>query len=220
MRHFRYWAGYVLRFRAQAIVQPLLDSLLYRFSRRASFESIKIVAPPGGEGEAETRFLRHTVETLRLIQAVDPRRFRRLQREVAIIDDRPLLALGAYSRPGRRCSIDFARYEAEKREQDPEWFHWIYATTLVHEATHGAVYSRHVSYTRKTRVRIERLCCMEARRFATRADREDRPWSDTLAPPFDEERWHESWHSTRWQKTRKLFARYQEVSAAEKSKKR
>ena len=196
MRRFRYWLGYLLRFRTRLIVQPLLEPLLDRFGRCASFEGIKIVAPPGKESAAKTPFLRRTVDTLRLIQAVDPRRFRRLQREIVVIADTPSLAVGSYRRPGRRCQIDFARYDAEWREQHPEWSQWVCATTLVHEATHGAICSRHVYYTRKLRGRIERLCCTEARRFATRADREDRQWSDTLVPPFDEERWHESWHAS------------------------
>lgn len=218
MRRFRYWLGYLLRFRTRLIIQPLLELLVDRIGRCVSSEGIKIVAPPGQQSVAETPFLRHMVETLRLIRSVDPRRFRRLQREIAVINDAPSLSTGSYGRPDRRCQIDFARYDTEWREQYPEWSQWVYATMLVHEATHGAVYSRHVHYTRKTRVRIERLCCMEARRFATQADREDRQWSDALVPPFDETRWHESWHASPWQKLRKLFARYREVSAMEKSK--
>ena len=217
-RRLKYWVGYILRFNVRLIYEPGLKSLVSRLGRQTSFEGIRIVAPPGNRGEEEAPFLRHTVGTLRLVQSMDLRRFRRLQREITVIEDDPSLALGIYCRPGRRCSIDFARYDAQMWEQDPEWGQWVYATTLIHEATHGALYSRHILYTPELRTRIERLCCTEARRFATRADREDRQWSDALVPPFDETRWHKSWRSTRWQRVKGLIARYREVYAAQKAK--
>lgn len=218
MRHFRFWASHVLRFRTGLVVTPLLESLVDLAGRRASFEGIKIVAPPTPGKGPEPPFLRHTVAALRLIQSMDPRRFRRVQREIAVISAAPGLSFASYGRPGRRCRVDFACVDTDLWQQEPEWYHWFYATVLVHEATHGAIYSRHVQYTPKLRARIERLCCAEARRFATRADREDRQWSDALVPEFDERKWYESWHLTRWQRTKRLFARLREVLRDEKTK--
>ena len=71
--------------------------------------------------------------------------------------------------------------------KDHDWYLRCYAATLVHEATHGAIYSRYIGHTRRNRLRIERLCHTETLRFLRRLDKPDRVWSEQIAGVFDEE---------------------------------
>ena len=59
----------------------------------------------------------------------------------------------------------------------------------------------------KLRARIERLCETEARRFANKADSNERTWSDTLVEKFDEKKWRNSWSVNPYQRTKKLLLR-------------
>ena len=60
--------------------------------------------------------------------------------------------------------------------------------------------------TKARRTRIERLCCTEERRFATRANREDRRWSDVLVPPFDKGAWRVFWDASLFQRAKMAVA--------------
>ncbi len=219
LREGCYWVSHVLRYRGRLVTEPLVyRHILERLASRVTFEGIKIIGPPVGKGESQPPFLENTVAALRLIQSADPRRFRRVQREIALVEDTPLLASASYRRLTKYCAVDYARYDADKLRQHSEWYAWVYATVLVHEATHGAVYSRHIQYTPRLRERIERLCCAEARRFATRADREDRQWSEVLAPAFNAEGYRARWRMTRWQGLKQLTMRYGQVWRAGRKK--
>ena len=198
MRRFRYRVGYGWRHWRALLLAPLMRGLLRRWAQ-GSAGGIAIL-DFGRRRHVEPRFVPDTVAALRLIEAVDPRRFRRIRREIDIILNREGLSAGSYNRPWRTCEIDYGRIGHP--DQHPEWYRWWYAGLLVHEATHGALYSRRIPYTGALRARIERLCCTEQRRFAARADTEGRRWSEVLAPPFDERRWHRSWNLTRWQRTK------------------
>jgi len=105
--------------------------------------------------------------------AHDPRRFRRVQREAHVVVVRSLRDMsGGYKRLGRRIFLNFTHLQAAE-EYGPnhayyEWFVAWWACTIVHEATHGALYSRYIPYTRETYLRIERMCHDEEARFAAR----------------------------------------------------
>ena len=92
LRKVRYWVSYVLRYRSALVVYPLLYWVIGRIGSRTWFEGIEVLAPPVSKGEDEPPFLRDTIAALRLIQAVDPSRFRRVQREIATIEDDPRLS--------------------------------------------------------------------------------------------------------------------------------
>ncbi len=208
LRKGRYWVSYVLRHRGRLVTWPLMHRhVIERIGNCTTFEGIKIIAPPARKEEIGPPFLEGTVAALRLIQSVDPRRFRRVLREIAFVEDMPLLSLASYRRLMKSCAVDYAQYDSEQRKQHPEWYTWLYATCLVHEATHGAIFSRHIQYTSRLRERIERLCWTEERRFATLADREDRQWSETLVPAFDVERYRAGWRMSWWQRAKRLTLR-------------
>jgi len=133
-------------------------------------------------------FVEWTKEALSIIRDADPRRFRRIQKEIGCVCD-TLIQHGEahYVRYARLCRVDFSRFYA------PENRHFAvrrYARALVHEATHGHLYSMHFPYTRATRLRIEMICDAEANRFAARLSP---PWNTQLVLTFDQSRWIPHW---------------------------
>jgi hypothetical protein len=200
MRRICFYTGYLLRNWPASMVAPC-ERRLFESATLETMDGIKIVGDSLTRisREANQRFHLDTIAALRLIKSVDSRRFRRLQREVSYIVNSPLFAFASYSRATKSCYIDYPTMNPDT-ESNPEWYSWWYASVLVHEATHGAIFSRLINYTPDTRVRIERLCHTEQRRFATRSDTPDRLWSEPMVGMFDEKRWHGTWHSTFWRR--------------------
>lgn len=165
----------------------------------AEHDGIRLVNICSLSGSEEV-FLQRTREALEYISTHDPRRYRRIKREVRCIINCPLLSTGAYSRPFRWCMVDFNRLDFATH---PEWYHYYLSALLVHEATHGSFYSLWIGYTKKTRRRIERLCCLEEKRFAKRAIPE---WAQEGVGAFDPLDWQDAWHQPRSQRRRRLWA--------------
>jgi hypothetical protein len=86
-----------------------------------------------------------------------------------------------------------------------------YAATLVHESTHGAIYSRYIGNTRGNRLRIERLCYAEQLRFLKRLDTPGRLWSEQIAGVFDENYFVQYYRASRVSQLRTLFRRIADV---------
>jgi len=198
MRRLRYRLWYWSRYWLGLLAAPVLRGGYWLMKKdSSSFEGIWIV-DSSIRGRDRAGFNTDTVAALDLIQRVDPRRFARIQREIEfIVHSESLGSRGTYKRAERTCYIDYSRFEFS---DNTEWNLWLYASTLVHEATHGAIDSRFVGYTPRLRARIERLCHTEQQRFVRLADTPERSWSDSLLGPFDETRWHASWYRTRRQK--------------------
>jgi hypothetical protein len=155
---------------------------------------------PGDDAE----FITRTKQALDLIEEKDPRRFRRVQTEIRFIVNKELNASGQYGRATRCCFVDFGRYPFHTH---PDWYLLLYAGTIVHEATHGALCSRGIPYTLGNREQIERICHAEQHRFLMRV----KPaWREYLVDQFDPSRWHFSWHASRWAKLQALFRRVRE----------
>jgi hypothetical protein len=97
-------------------------------------------------------------------------------------------------RPERFCLVDYYRYEFAKNH---DWYLHCYAAALVHEATHGSVYSHYVPVLERNRLRIERLCRTEEIRFLRRLDTPDRCWSEQIAGAFNEQ-WFSDYYNRPW----------------------
>jgi hypothetical protein len=190
MRRFCYHASYLRRHLFPVITAPLERWLRERCALE-TIDGIKL-CDVSQRAKVDDRFLVDTRAALQLIKSVDPRRYRRVQREIESIVNCEALVFAGYSRTNKICQIDYGRHT---ETGDAEWYTWYYASVLVHEATHGAIYSRQVDYTPALRVRIERLCRKEQKRFATKCDTPERHWSDALVGEFDEKDWHRSWYS-------------------------
>jgi len=168
------------------------------------YEGIKIV-DASLRRDIDKRFCVNTVAALRLIESLDPRRFRRVQREIKYVLNCEDWRWAYYTRALRCCNIDYGSIDDTGNE---EWYLRYYASTLVHEATHGAIYSRCIDYTRKLRPRIERLCHLEEKRFTSKFDTADRHWSKELVRDFDEQDWKKYWHSKFSQRFKESIARW------------
>lgn len=127
-------------------------------------------------------FVYWTKLALDLVEAADPRRMARIQRELDYIVDTELPKLAGFV-PGRICEVDFVRC---KIDELPEWRLPMYAALLIHEATHGHLIARGVTSTRQNRLRIEKICRAEENRFLSRIES---PWGENLRKPFHPEDW-------------------------------
>jgi hypothetical protein len=152
----------------------------------------------------DSAFISRSREALDMIEAKDPRRFRRVQQEICYIVNKELNACGEYHRSTRACFVDFGRY---RFDEHPDWYLCLYAGTLVHEATHGLLYSKGFLYTPENREQIERICHAEESRFLTLAKPE---WRAQLINEFDPAGWHFAWTASRWAKTKALLRRIRE----------
>jgi hypothetical protein len=169
--------------------------------------------------EGDTTFAECTKDALALIEQHDPRRFQRIQREVRSIESRVEETIGRYQRKGRRCVIDFARYQELTNEvlnpqnrgtDEYRWYLAHYATTLIHEATHGKIYSFEIPYMDDNYVQIERLCCREEQRFAARLPQDTYDFANDLVEEFDSTFWDNHRKQSFLQHLRVRLKRYDE----------
>ncbi|MFA7231466.1 MAG: hypothetical protein WC071_09370 [Victivallaceae bacterium] len=82
----------------------------------------------------DQEFFRITGEAIDLIAQVDPRRFKRVKKELKYIINNELLSRGQYRRRLNACVIDFGRY---KFAEDYQWYLYDYAGTIIHEDNHS-----------------------------------------------------------------------------------
>ena len=138
MSRLRYYVHYVIHELFGITVAPLQRSLMSAMAL-VTIDGIKIV---DSSRKKDSGFCSDTVAALELIKSADPRRYRRLQREVKFITNREKIeqrGFASYDRSCRNCEVDYRRTKADPELQD--WHLRAYASTLVHEATHGAICS-------------------------------------------------------------------------------
>lgn len=151
----------------------------------------------------DSEFIARTKQALDMIEQKDPRRFRRIQKELRYIANKELNMTGQYQHSIKCCFIDYGQYPFKTH---PEWYLCLYAGLLVHEATHGMLYSKGIPYTRETREQIERICHREQFRCSVRIKPE---WRENLMEEFDPAGWHFSWYASRWAQLWVLLRRIQ-----------
>lgn len=197
-----FWIGYLSRFWIKLLVAPVLR-FIDRQAKDPTYDGIRIVGLLL-DPEMQSNFVARTSEALALIKARDPRRFRRIKREIRSIVSMSL-SPGSYTRPWRQCNIDFRHFDFAS---NPESALQSYCCVLVHEATHGHLYSRYINYDEKSRERIERLCRKEEGHFARRAFPDT--WNQWFHP-FDPADWHSSWHASRREKRARAWKKLKEI---------
>ncbi len=151
---------------------------------------------------ADSCFKSTLLEALQLIRDCDPRRFARVQRLIRWVMN---FGLGQgkvadYNPETRTCTIDFLE---PKDEVDRLWGSIHYPRTMIHEATHGAIFSRGIAYTAALRARIEGLCIAEENRFLRRVGAMRPEVAEVVAAmerEFDPAAWEGVWKATRWQR--------------------
>jgi hypothetical protein len=171
----------------RVLLWPLLwvmRGMLFRTDTHDSHHGI-VIAHIGPEREIDPLFVPKTKEALDFLKATDARRFRRVQQFIkAIVFSHRGGA--SYNAVLQKCNVGFAHFHFEQDE--PHKVPW-YATTLVHEATHGALHAREIPYNRRTRMRCERLCTMEEWRFVQRFADDSFDWKSLVWRKWNERHW-------------------------------
>ena len=181
----------------------LLDKLVDRMTlwtlRRSEVGRVDNVglASLRGNGHAFSRVIE---SSLRLIREQDARRYARVNNHVSWIVNQIYSAAGANYQPSIRAI--FLEFD-ELRDLPPDIVIAIYATVIIHEATHGLLESRGIHMTADNRVQIERLCTLEQNRFGAglSAREPGRYPSALLHFDFDEGCWEPEWKKTRAERT-------------------
>jgi hypothetical protein len=154
-------------------------------------------------------FIKRTTDALDLVEFFDPRRFHRIKKHIHYVADGYSISAGAYDRFMRVCTVDL---NFLKFQEAFDWYRFQYAGLIVHEATHGAIEARGIPYYRRHRIRIERLCVEEERRFLRRAC----PWRSYADVKLDED-WYRQYYGF-WSHLRLVCRRVKEIVEDEKPK--
>ena len=144
--------------------------------------------------DSDRHFVPWTFFAIKLVEQYDERRFRRIQRYIDFIVNTECDSPANYSSVTRACKVDMRVFPYHERSP---WYRILYAGILVHEATHGWIAARGIPYSEQYRLRIERLCHLEERRFLTKID----PWWAENAPRINEKWLKEYWR--RWTRERR-----------------
>jgi hypothetical protein len=164
-----YFYRVIPRFALQ-IPSALFDAVAPFIWPNRIVSGIRILDP-----DANTRvtFSKHVEEALFVISQADKLRYRRLSREIRLVVHLPVPTGAQYSRPLRACSIDLRTFPVTT---SPRLATVLLACVLVHEATHGYLYSRRIVQTRRNSSRIEKICCRQMLLFARRLGVDEIPW--------------------------------------------
>ena len=134
------------------LIDRVYHRALFAIAKRQHFDTFTLYSV-----ENDPKFFDQAIAALQLLRAVDPRRYRRVQRYMPII---------AHVRQGANFYKHAARaFYVNACPDDAADF----ASEVVHEATHAYLAHRGIRYTKKNRERHERLCTTEQLAFVTRA---------------------------------------------------
>jgi hypothetical protein len=188
-------------------IEALLHRYLLRLQRSsevARFDDIILA-----DTQDSTLFRSAVPAALQLIKDLDSRRYRRLKRYIKWIVNCPLpFGGGQYNYSTKTCRLDF---EKTANEPDPEYAAAATASTLVHEATHGALRARAIGYSGQLRSRVERCCVREQNRFLARLSSSRPDIAKYLHREFSESHWHRYWTATPIQSFLDLVRRLRRV---------
>lgn len=183
----------------EIIAWPLRCVLKWGYDNKVlvgTYHGIKLCDIASSNEAQRQLFLNHTIKALELVKRHDARRFQRIRKRLDYVVNFPCLSGAEYSDSLHVCKVDFSKYTFE---DDEDWVALVLACTLVHEATHGAIIAWGITYDKKHRLRVERLCHKEDTRFARRVMPEY-DWDE-----FDETWYREYYQTGRWQYALKTF---------------
>src|SRR5262249_6875720 len=102
------------------------------------------------------------------------------------------------------CEVNFAWFPFAESPERHEWLLAQYAALLIHEATHGRLHALYFHYNAATRLRIERICTAEARRFVAQLRSEQHNLTYAVVA-FDPRRWRRTWEQTPGERRRETW---------------
>jgi Flp pilus assembly protein TadD len=150
-------------------------------------------------------FLDLTRQAMALIKSHDTRRYRRVCRCLHYIANTALISRGQYGRTLKVCRVDYSKHF---NSPYPQRNVREYAGVLIHEATHGFLFGKGIPYNKETRERVERLCHMEAYRFALHFEP---GYADLFPGPYNPEGHRGHWERSRQARRAIWWKRLQEA---------
>ncbi len=149
----------------------------------------------GNIKESNDGFEEIIVKALDLIRDHDPRRYKRVKREIDWIVNSSVPAKfgGMYKRSVKACLMHFENYSEDSRLVSA-----FYAGIIVHESTHGFIYTKGYEYSEDNRLQIERICFSENNRFYKRIENAHPEYDGLLTRDFVPSDWEYSWETPGW----------------------
>jgi hypothetical protein len=150
-------------------------------------------------------------QSLELIKAICPKRYRYVKNEIMWIVNSVEIPenTGNYIRRLNLCNIHFTRFD-----EDLLWVSLFFAGQIVHEATHGVIYTKGFKYDLENRLQIERICVAEQNRFSKKAEAMYPEYQDRLVADFDPSGWDYSYNTTN---TKKFYHTFKRILLDQKS---
>ena len=165
---YRRKARFIARLRASSVLLLLLAPLITLGLRRVAStwaDGICIVDRLVAADQRK-RATEQTAKALAILDRYDRRRGRRVRRNLRFILFASMRGrVAQYIWPLRICRLDVEQLAKHASGQNMVW---SLISVLVHEATHGAIYSKRIGYYKENRTRIEMLCDLEAQRCQNR----------------------------------------------------
>lgn len=141
----------------------LTSKVVFKMNLFEEYRGI-VIAEFGPRNRSDSFFVQRTKEVLDYLADLDPLRFDRIQTEIrAIARSDGGHDLGSYLRPPRVCVVNFIDLGYDT---DILLAKKMYSCLLVHEATHGLLFSKKIPYGKKYKQRVEELCAEEEVRVA------------------------------------------------------
>ena len=149
------WIVYGLRYGAWRVS--------FAMARGGTVHGVRVKLAPVLHEEVGTRALQKVSAALNLIAEYDPRRMRRIARDMPWIwIQSSAYAPASFRDHARLCTLD--REWVAAQENSPA----LIAAVLVHEATHARLFRRNIPYPEGARARVEALCDAQSAAFARR----------------------------------------------------
>jgi hypothetical protein len=190
LRHLLYW---LLLLQQSVPIMPVwILFVVTRRLRPSRFSAGIRVFDVSPDKASSERFFAAVVGALQLLQRADVRRFHRVQKEIKTVLRVSLRSRARYQRLGRACLIDTRHYSRDGSES----FVVHVACTLVHEATHGRLFTMQLPYAGEAALRHEEICQTEVQRFLRKLSYQHVPAMSRLSDDVQGFR-SQKWNGTR-----------------------
>ena len=142
-------------------------------------------------------FLEIIRASLKLIQQMDPRRYKTIRNEIdwLVNSNLPDKYGARYKRSSKSCFIGFDNYSEDKLHVSA-----YFAGIIVHESTHGVLHSKGVGSDKTRRVQIERICTAEENRFYQKVENLYPEYAGSLVHEFDPKDWEYFWNTPKYKR--------------------
>jgi hypothetical protein len=134
-----------------------------------------------------------------------------VRKEARVIANSAFVEWGGYNRLLQRINLNLTRVDIDATGDEYARVVVLCASTIVHEAAHGWLYTRGFPYTKHTRLRVERICRRHERRFVSLLPHSDftEKYLSSLVE-FNAADWEPSWNLSRGDYRRRIVRVFRE----------